>query len=252
MRVLIVDDNPIYVALLKNKLRETNVPLQIVGSAANIPEALHLIYEQKPDVLILDIDLETTSIFDLFEDIDYKAYEIIFATGFDKYAVSAFDVEAIGYLVKPVITSQLEKFLLVAKNNLEMKSNEKLIPEKETFLQWQAKPLTKNTISVPFELGFDVVAINHIHRCEAINSTTHIFLEGGKKLISSYNIGKFIDLLSDKGFYPVHRSHLVNLSFVKRYLRSGSIVMADATEVPLSKANRHGFISMFSAIEKVM
>jgi two-component system LytT family response regulator len=249
MKILIVDDNPIYVALLKNKLGEIKIPIKIVGHAATITTTLKMINEQNPDVLILDIDLETETIFELFEHIDYRDYEIIFATGFDKYAVSAFDVEAIGYLVKPVITSQLEKFLLIAQNNLKAR-NEGPLP-----INREAKPkkqtISNDIISVPSETGFDIVPINKIQRCEAINATTHIFMDDGKKLVSSYNLGKFSDLLIDKGFYVVHRSHIVNLSFVKKYLRSGSIIMNDSTEIPLSKTNRQEFISIFTAIEKL-
>src|ERR1700710_2393735 len=114
IKILIVEDNPVYEALLKNKLVETSISLKVIGTATNVMAALNIITVEKPDVLILDVDLGTGTSFDLFEHVDYKDFEIIFATGFNDYAVTAFDVEAIGYLVKPVITSQLKKFLLIA------------------------------------------------------------------------------------------------------------------------------------------
>lgn len=247
IKILIVEDNPVYEALLKNKLVETGVSLKVIGTTHTIPLALDLIAAEKPDVLILDVDLGTSTSFELFEKINYKDFEIIFATAFNDFAISAFDVEAIGYLVKPVITSQLKKFLLVAESNLLEKTLSQEIVNKQS--KSQKHTISGETISVASDTGFDVVPISKIERCEAINSTTHIFLSDGSKLVSSYNLGKFSDLLSTKGFYPVHRSHLVNLSYVKKYLRSGIIIMQDGTEIPCSKANRQDFISIFSAAD---
>lgn len=247
IKILIIEDNPVYKALLKNKLIETGISLKIIGTTHTIPLALELIAVEKPDVLILDIDLGTSTSFELFEHIYYKDFEIIFATAFNDFAISAFDVEAIGYLVKPVITSQLKKFLLVAENNVLEKSLSHEMAIKHNKLQKHS--ISGETISVASDTGFDVVPISKIERCEAINSTTHIFLSDGSKLVSSYNLGKFTDQLFIKGFYPVHRSHLVNLSFVKKYLRSGIIIMQDGTEIPCSKTNRQDFIAIFSTID---
>ncbi len=247
LKILIVEDNPVYIALLKNKLTQVNVPHIIIGIAQNIKDSLFLIGQEKPDVLILDIDLQSESSFELFDSINFKDFQIIFATAHENYAISAFDVEAVGYLLKPVIAAQLEKFLLVAQYNVQFKQPRKPVLTKEKNLK---QLITNTTISVPSETGFDILQIAAIMRCEAVNSTTQIFLENKRKLVSSYNLGKFYDLLFDKGFYHVHRSHIINLSFVKKYLRSGIIIMTDETEIPLSKNNRNEFISIFSSKEK--
>lgn len=247
LKILIVEDNPVYIALLKNKLTMVNVPHTIVGIAHNIAESLILIKQENPDVLLLDIDLKSESSFELFDKINFKDFQIIFATAHENYAISAFDVEAIGYLLKPVIAAQLEKFLLIAQHNLKFKHPENVAANKDSKLK---QLITTTTISVPSETGFDIIQIGTIIRCEAVNSTTQIFLENKKKLVSSYNLGKFYDLLVDKGFYHVHRSHIINLSFVKKYLRTGIIIMNDDTEIPLSKNNRNEFIAIFSSKEK--
>lgn len=247
LKILIVEDNPVYVALLKNKLNNISIPLTIIGIAHNIKTALEFIQQEVPNVLILDIDLKTESSFELFDHVNFKDYQIIFATAHEDYAISAFDVEAVGYLLKPVIASQLEKFLLVAQSNLQGKIVSQTIVEKNIILK---HPITDTTISVPSETGFDIVPINTITRCEAVNNTTHIFLANNKKLVSSYNLGKFRDMLSEKGFSHVHRSHIINLNFVKKYLRSGIIVMQDDIEIPLSKSNRNEFIAIFSVKDK--
>ena len=246
LKILIVEDNPVYVALLKNKLANISVPFINVGVASNIKAALNIIQQQSPNVLILDVDLKTESSFELFDHINFKDYQIIFATAHEDYAISAFDVEAVGYLLKPVIASQLEKFLLVAQNNL-LGKNIHTLAEKNNIPK---HAITDTTISVPSETGFDIVPINTITRCESVNNITHIFLSNNKKLVSSYNLGKFWDMLCEKGFTHVHRSHIINLNFVKKYLRSGIIIMHDDIEIPLSKNNRNEFIAIFSVKDK--
>ena len=247
LKILIVEDSPIYVALLKNKLSLLNIPLQIIGDAPSCSKAIEIIALQKPDVIILDVNLENGTGFDLFKEINYKDYQIIFASAHENYAINAFEVEAIGYLLKPVEKVQLEKYLLIAQKNIKASQAAQLINVKESVLQYN---ITSSTITVPSEAGFDILPIPHIIRCEAINSTTHLFLINNKKLVSSYNLGKFFDQLQGKGFFQVHRSHIISLVHVKKYLRSGIVIMSDGAEIPLSKINRNEFISLFSVIDK--
>jgi len=247
LKILIVEDSPIYVALLKSKLSLLNIPLQIIGNAPSCSKALDIIAIQKPNVIILDVNLENGTGFELFKEINYKDYQIIFASGHESYAINAFDVEAIGYLLKPIEKAQLEKYLLIAQKNIKSSQAAQLINEKESVLQYD---ITASTITVPSETGFDILPIPHIIRCEAINSTTHIFLINNKKLVSSYNLGKFFDQLQGKGFFQVHRSHIINLVYVKKYLRNGIVIMSDGAEIPLSKIKRNEFISLFAVIDK--
>ena len=181
LKILIVEDNPVYVALLKNKLDSISISLSIVGIARNINTAIEIIKQQKPNVLILDIDLKTAPSFKLFDHINFAGYQIIFATAHEVYAVAAFDVESVGYLLKPVIASKLENFLLIAQKNLLVKTIKQTIVEKSADIKHL---ITNLTISVPSDAGFDMEQVNTITRCGAVNNTTHIFLSNNKKLVS--------------------------------------------------------------------
>lgn len=212
LKILIVEDSPMYVALLRNKLSEINIPLQIIGDAPSINKAIKIISTQKPDVIILDVNLEDGTGFDLFKEIYYKDFQIIFASSHECFAINAFDVEAVGYLLKPVEKAQVKKYLLIAQKNIKSSQEAPLINEKESVLQYD---ITASTTTVSSETGFDILPIPHIIRCEALNGTTHIFLINNKKLVSSYNLGKFFDQLQGKGFFQVHRSYIINLVYVK-------------------------------------
>jgi len=247
MKILILEDNPVYRALLRTKLSTVNIDFQVVAEVDNIADALAVLRAERVDVLLLDINVGQETAFELFERINYQDYEIIFTTGHEDYALAAFDVEAIGYLVKPVSASQLEKFLRIAEQNIATKEKS----QRQTLESAQKKrPISQTTLSVPTESGFDIIPVDSIVRCEAINSTTHIFLSNDKRLISAYNIGRFLDMLSDKDFLLVHRSHIINLTFVLKYLRTGVIVMKDNTQIPVSKVHRQGFIEIFRGNEK--
>ena len=212
MKLLIVEDSPIYTALLKNKLKEVSVPIEIVGEATDIASAKKMLELLEPEVLILDVDLGGATSFDLFNNTDYKKYQIIFATGHDNFAISAFDIEAIGYLIKPVVASQLEKFMQIAQRNILAKNENISIGNGASESIFKKQPISNETISVPSEEGFDIIPLNKIIRCEAVNSTTHISVASGKTMVSSYNLGKFYDRLEEKGFFaidgasPCHRS----------------------------------------------
>ena len=243
LKILIVEDNPVYVALLKNKFANISVPFIIVGVAHNVKTALDIIEQESPNVLILDIDLKTESSFELFDHVNFTDYQIIFATAHEVYAISAFDVEAIGYLLKPVIASQLEKFLLIAQSNLERKILRHTTIGKANISK---NTLTNNTLSIPLQTGFDIVAINSITRCEAVNNNTHIYLANNKMLVSIYSLGKFWEMLNDKGFSHVHEAHIINLNFIKNVLPSGVIIMQDDVEILAIKSNPQEIIAIFS------
>lgn len=231
MKIFIVEDNTIYRTIIKEQLSTMNMPLEVVGEAHDLSTAKERIKQLKPDVLIMDIMLKGENSFSIFKEVDFSQHQIIFVTAHADFAIPAFDVQAIGYLVKPINRDQLEKNLKVAQQNLRSK---------------QPPSQIEPTINIPSEEGFDIVKVKHIIRCEAVNAATYIFIEPNKKMVSSYNIGRFKELLAAHGFFQPHRSYLINPAHVKKYIRSGVIVMNDGSEIPLSQNHRQEFIALFS------
>lgn len=244
MKIVILEDNPVYISLLEAALKTIPLENTVVGVATNVAEARSVIQVTQPEVLILDIELKDETSFDLLAGIPYENYQIIFATGHDSYALAAFDVHAIGYLVKPVKSQQLEKLLLLAQANIT--GNYKRDQARLPALKGNGAAAT---INVPSGSGFDIVRISAIIRCEAVNNSTYIYLENKKKLVSSYNVGKFWELLMEHGFFHPHRSHIINLNFVKKYFRIGTVLMDDGEEIPVARAKRQAFLAIFSGGE---
>ncbi len=106
MRALIIEDEPLAVDNLRFYLKE--YPLEIVGAAYKIREAVKLIKKEKPDVVFLDINLSGENGFDLLERVEVN-FKIIFVTAYNEYAVRAFEVNALDYILKPLKKERIEK-----------------------------------------------------------------------------------------------------------------------------------------------
>ena len=97
-------------------------------------------------------------------------------------------------------------------------------------------------IGIPTMRGFDFIHVDDIIRCEGLQRCTRIVTKTQSNLVSSYNLGEFIKMLEPYGFFSPHRSHLINLHYVVRYNREGSITMADHSAIPVSRRKKQEFL----------
>ena len=106
----------------------------------------------------------------------------------------------------------------------------------------------RNKIGIPTAKGLEFVRTQDIIRCEGIQKITKIYIHPQKSLLSSYNIGKYIQLLEPYGFFTAHKSHLINLDFILRYHKEGTITMEDLSTVPVSKRRRSSFLDQLNRL----
>jgi two-component system LytT family response regulator len=97
-------------------------------------------------------------------------------------------------------------------------------------------------IGIPTMEGYEFIMTNEVIRCEGLQKCTRVITTTKTDIVSSYNIGVFIKLLEPYNFFSPHKSHLINLLFIKRYLREGTIVLKDNSCVPVSKRRKSEFI----------
>jgi two-component system LytT family response regulator len=100
-------------------------------------------------------------------------------------------------------------------------------------------------VGIPTDQGMEFIAAKDILRCEGLNKYTLIVCSDGLQLVSSYNIGEFAKQLQPFSFFAPHKSHLVNLAFIKRLNCENQIVLRDGTAVPLSRRRRLEFLQRF-------
>lgn len=237
IRCILVDDEASAIENLERTLQwycEDDV--QVMGNANNLTDAQSLIKDLQPDLIFLDVDLGKENGFMLFEKIRKMASKIfvIFTTGHSEYAITAFRQEAFDYLLKPVDPSDLQSAIARLKVKLSASPS-----SKETVAD-------NTTLSLPMQDQIYVCKIGEIVRCESESNYTRFYLQDGSKLLVSKNLGSFEEKLLPHRFFRPHKSHLINLAYLKSYVRTegGFILMKDESQVPLARNQRSVFFEI--------
>ncbi len=236
-KVIIIDDEAHCTNVLANLIEKVHSDYVISGIFTNPLEGLQFIQKNPPDLLFLDIEMPNLNGFALLDKLLPIDFDIIFTTAYDRYAIRAFNYSAINYLLKPIT----ERNIVTALANWE-KRRKKTSPEQwqlfQNSLQDSIKERTK--IALPTGVGYNIVEIKNIVRCQSDNNYTNFFLKDEKKILISRTLKEIEEILTDNDFIRVHQSHLINPLFVKGILKQdgGSLIMSDNTEIPVSRQKR--------------
>lgn len=239
-KALIIDDEPKIQKVLEIKLNEFCKDIDIVDIAWDVDSAYKSIIKHNPAVIFLDINMPGASGFKLLEKFEKITFEIIFVTGYNEYAIDALKVSAVDYILKPIKTADLVTAVEKAKIRVEHKQ----IIDNYKVLQHNVNNLgsQETQIAIKSAEAYDLVKISDIIRCEGWNKYTKIFLVNGEQLLSSSNLGSYREQLEPYDFYASHKSHLVNKTKIKKYLREGIIVLKDGSKVPVARRRKEHFI----------
>ena len=236
---LLVDDESLPRQLLRGKLDIHFPDIEIIGEAANGDEAYTIITEDRPDLVFLDISMPRENGFDLLKRLPHLDFELIFVTSFDQYALEAIEFCAIGYIVKPVSTDALIRAVEHAIVRIDQKHG---FNHNHVLMENFNNSGVNKKIALPTSKGLEFIHTRDIIRCEGYQKYTKIHLTDGRVILSSSNIGKFINMLNQYGFYHTHKSHLVNTRFVKSYLKEGIVILEDGSNVPVARRKKNEFL----------
>ncbi len=236
---LIVDDEPKLREVLDIKLTQNCPSIKIIGKASNVPEAFEIIKKEKPNIVFLDIAMPGESGFDLLDRFESIDFQVIFATGFNEYALDAIKVSAVDYILKPINTIELQSAVNKAIANIDEKN--KL--ERYDVLKYNIKNVGKQNTKIALAStdAYEFVKVSDIIRCEGWQKYTKIHIANANTIVSSYNIGIYKDMLQSYGFYSCHKSHLINEHLIDKYIKEGFVVMADGSKVPVSRRKKEEF-----------
>jgi two-component system, LytTR family, response regulator len=221
----------------------------VTGQSGTIAEALENIGRNKPDVLFLDIEMHDGTGFELLQQLDTRHIQIIFVTAHSEYALKAFRFNAIDYLLKPILLSELTDAIQKAFRNFPTQtfaSEEQLANLIHSF---KNPKNAHDKIAVPTSDGFVLIPIDEILFCHAHGNYTQFHLTNNKQVLSSYTLKQYHELLTEQNFFRAHRSYLINMAYVKMYRRGdgGTAIMQDGTEVEISKQNKEAFLHFFKS-----
>jgi two-component system LytT family response regulator len=238
IHAIIVEDEKMSRETLRRLLEKYCPEVEIVAEADGYRKGVEMIRAHHPDVIFLDIQMPDGSGFRLLEEIETIDFEIIFTTAFDQFAIKAIKYSALDYLLKPVIPQDLVEALeKVARKKAERLKNKNLdINSKEAKMQEEK---SRKIILSTAEM-IHVIDVEDIIRCESDNYYTNFFFVDGRKLLISKTLKENEDLLSPHNFIRPHKSHLVNIKYIKSYVRQdgGYILMNDGTRVPVSRRKK--------------
>ena len=205
-RAVIVDDERLARAKLRSLL-EAHPEIKLAGEADNVASALELITETQPDVVFLDIQMPGESGFDLVNNLGIPV-KIIFVTAFDEYAIRAFEVNALDYLLKPLIPERLTKAIerLASTPGIVEKSFRPL--EYDDFL------------FLPFGDSSRFLRVSQIKCIRAADVYSEIFTAGGEKTLVLKPLSEWEERLPEKHFARIHRSTIISIEFVERVEKS--------------------------------
>jgi two-component system, LytTR family, response regulator len=244
IRTIVVDDENPSREVISNYLRDYCEDIQVITTASSVKSAFKAIKKHNPDLVFLDIELGDGKGFDLltmFEKINFK---IIFVTAYSEYAIRAFRVSAIDYLLKPVKIDELKEAVEKAKTF----RNDNADTERIAFLikNLSDNPSIQHTITIPHLKGFEVLKINEIIMCKADGYCTNFHLTNSRKVVSSKNLKYYEGLLTEHKFLRVHHSFLVNLDYVCSYNKQGEIELAEGNRASLGDSNKKMFLKLMS------
>ncbi|SFT85832.1 two component transcriptional regulator, LytTR family [Lishizhenia tianjinensis] len=238
MKAVIIDDMEAARTALKADLESYCPDIEIIGEAQGVVSGAKLIKEVSPELVFLDVQMPDGSGFDLLEILPQLDFDVIFTTASDAYALKAFKVSAVDYLMKPIDPDDLMEAVKRAKD--QNNSSERLSLLKENMQG--SKKIALNTLE-----KIQIVNIEDIIRCESsVNYTTFYFMDGTKLLVTK-TLKEFDKMLSEYNFFRVHQSHLINTEFIKEFLKTnGELVMKDGTKVPVSTRKKAQVMEMLN------
>lgn len=234
-RSIIVDDESLARAELNDQLKEFP-QIQVIGEASDIDQAYDLVITLLPDLVFLDIDLGVNTGFNLLEKVD-TGFKVIFVTAHDEYAIRAFEVNALDYILKPVWPDRLAICLDRLGNPYSGKLRENLD--------------FHDQILVKIRSGSKFIKVSEISCIEACSDYTRIYSTKRFSGLVHHTLKRWVDRLPRGLFFRIHKSYIINSSFVKEIKTDKdnshyAIVMFPEKPIPVSR--RYGG-QLFSALK---
>lgn len=234
MKTVIVDDESKSRQTIRNFIEKYAPELFVVGEADSVESAVSLIEKVKPELLFLDIQMPDGTGFDLLGQLSYSNFKLIFCTSFDQYAVKAFRYSAIDYILKPI---DPDIFIGAVRKIIREKSDNTTEDKLEVLKQ---NKISFTRLALHSAEGINLVKVENIIRCESSVNYTKFVLNGLPNILVTKTLKEYDELLSSQDFIRIHKSHLVNMNYIKKYIKGegGWVEMHDGSKIEVSRRKK--------------
>jgi two-component system LytT family response regulator len=242
IKAVIVEDELAAREVLKNYITKYCPQVEILGEAQNINEAVPILHELQPELVFLDVEMPYGNAFDVLEACKDLNFETIFVTAFSEYSLKALNQSAAYYLLKPISIEEL----IVAVNKVQQHIvNQDVVNRNKIIVANFKEPKPeKQQIILPTIEGFEVVKIEHIIRLKGNGNFSDIYLtDGSKKMVCRFL--KYFSEILPSNYIRIHKSHIVNINFIKSYNKGGTVMLIDGSELEISSTYKDDFLRKF-------
>lgn len=232
IRVIIIDDEQSGIDALKWVIQNLEIPVEILATFTSAQEARTKIEELSPDILFLDIEMPLLNGIDFLKSFRNISFDVIFVTAYDQYALNAYNLDVMDYLLKPVhgecLTKAINKHLLNRKNDT--------LKDQADLLHKALNPQERfDKLSVSSRDGIEFILYSNIIRLKSAANFTMVYTNNEKYIISK-PLKDVEKPLLEHSFVRVHRSHTINLRYITKYIKGkvNQIIMEDKCTIPVS------------------
>ncbi len=248
MKVLIIDNEEQIRIGLEKQLKTFCPQVTQIQQATGVVSGLLAISNYKPDLVFLDVEMDDGTGIELASKLESYSFQLVFITAHDKYAVNAFKLSAIDFLLKPIDVEDLINSVVRAEKNIKNKTLElqfKILQESISSIAVTDKKIVlKDNESIYF------VKVSDIVRCKAEGPYTEFYLMSDQKIIISKSLKEYEEVLEPFGFVRTHHSHLINIKHISRFDKAdgGVLVMDNEHVVPVSQRKRELILELLNGI----
>lgn len=243
MKILIIDDEKMARENCRMVLSRIEISSLEVRESDSVASALKEIDTFQPDLLLLDIQLHDKSGFDILQQIAPRYIPTIFITAYNEFALKAFQVSALDYILKPFDPSELSAAILKAHQRIQ---NERIMDQLEIFRQ-QIKSTKPKRIVLNTADMLHIVDVDDITYCLANGAYTNFFFIDRKQILVSKTLAHFENIIGSNHFIRTHQSYLVNMRHVTQFDKrnGGFLLLPNGVEIPVSTRKKEEVLAYF-------
>lgn len=253
---IIVDDERLARENLLMLLEEFCPEVEVIGMGQNVEEAKELIATKKPEAVFLDIRMPSGEEgLDLLGEVKDNNFQIVFVTAFKDYAIKAFNVNSIHYILKPIDIDDLKEAvvkLLAFKKLFQQDSNnlETYIESIKNFSENIYYQNESNKITISHTKGIKIVEDNSILYLEGDGNCTNIHFVDGTSFFDTRTLKVYEDILNVNTFYRIHKKHMINLSHLTDYLQENGTfaILKTGIKLPVARARVTDFVTKIRSL----
>ncbi|GGG05464.1 DNA-binding response regulator [Dokdonia pacifica] len=242
IKAILIDDDKNLREGMKGLLARFAPTIKIIGEADSVATGIEVMDTLEPQVVFLDIQLNDGTGFDILEKLAERnktiTSNVVFITAHEQYAIKAFRFSALDFLLKPVDPEELQIVIEKIEAVLERKND-------YSHIDLLLENIRKNVdnfkrIALSTSDGIHLFDISDIIRCESADNYTKFYIRNNKPILISKTLKEYEELLKEHNFERIHQSHLINLSYLKSYIKKdgGYVVMTDESRLPISQRKR--------------